>query len=112
MIKLMLVIVIGFLGFAVTLMAGTIAYLAWKNGKVIRENTERMLSKIDEGFRTLGANMDEGFRRIDQGIRMLGERMDQGFRKMDRNLKFIALLILAETPEEKKAIAKKILEEE
>lgn len=31
---------------------------------------------------------------------------------MDQGIKLIALLILAETPEEKKAIAKKILEEE
>lgn len=112
----MLVIVIGFLGFAVTLMVGTVAYLAWRNGKVIRENTERMLPKIDEGFRMLGEKMDEGFRilgeRMDEGFRMLGEKIDEGFRKMDRNNKLIALLILAETPEEKEAIAKRILEEE
>ena len=40
------------------------------------------------------------------------ERMDEGFRRMDEGFKLIALLILAETPEEKKTLAKRILGEE
>jgi hypothetical protein len=39
--------------------------------------------------------MDEGFREIRKEIREIGEKINQGFR-------LIALLILAETPEEKK----------
>ncbi len=73
------------LGFGFTVLAGAVKYLAWRNGRIIRENTERILQKMDEGFRTLGEKIDEGFR-------------------------LIALLILAETPEEKKELARRILE--
>jgi hypothetical protein len=40
---------------------------------------------------------------------MIAQKIDEGFRKMDEGFRLIALLILAETPEEKKEIAKKIL---
>jgi hypothetical protein len=72
-------------------MAFIITYLAWRNGKIIKENTAIIINKMDEGFRELRKE-----------IRELGEKIDQGFR-------LIALLILAETPEEKKEIAKRIL---
>jgi hypothetical protein len=58
---------------------------------------EGLEKRIDEGFRIMGQKMDEGFRTI-------GEKMDQGFR-------LIALLILAESPEEKRKLAKSILGE-
>jgi ATP-dependent protease ClpP protease subunit len=80
------------MGIGVTLMAFIITYLAWRNGKIIKENTAIIINKMDEGFRELRKE-----------IRELGEKIDQGFR-------LIALLILAETPEEKKEIAKRILE--
>jgi len=54
--------------------------------------------------------MDEGFRELRKEIRELGEKIDQGFRRMDEGFRLIALLILAETPEEKKELARKILE--
>jgi ATP-dependent protease ClpP protease subunit len=79
------------MGIGVTLMAFIITYLAWRNGKIIKENTAIIINKMDEGFRELRKE-----------IRELGEKIDQGFR-------LIALLILAETPEEKKEIAKRIL---
>jgi hypothetical protein len=72
------------MGIGVTLMAFIITYLAWRNGKIIKENTAIIINKMDEGFRELRKE-----------IRELGEKIDQGFR-------LIALLILAETPEEKK----------
>ena len=43
-------------------------------------------------------------KRMEEGFKMMGEKMDEGFR-------FIALLILAETPEEKKELARRILRE-
>ncbi|MEN3045518.1 MAG: hypothetical protein ABDH49_00800 [Candidatus Hydrothermales bacterium] len=70
------------MGVGVTLLAGAVGYMAWRNGKIIRESTIMMLQKIDEGFR----------------------RMDEGFR-------LIALFILAETKEEKRELAKRILGE-
>jgi ATP-dependent protease ClpP protease subunit len=79
------------MGIGVTLMAFIITYLAWRNGKIIKENTAIIINKMDEGFGELRKE-----------IRELGEKIDQGFR-------LIALLILAETPEEKKEIAKRIL---
>jgi hypothetical protein len=79
------------MGIGVTLMAFIITYLAWRNGKIIKENTAIIINKMDEGFKELRKE-----------IRELGEKIDQGFR-------LIALLILAETPEEKKEIAKRIL---
>jgi ATP-dependent protease ClpP protease subunit len=84
-------IAVAIMGIGVTLMAFIITYLAWRNGKIIKENTAIIINKMDEGFRELRKE-----------IRELGEKIDQGFR-------LIALLILAETPEEKKEIAKRIL---
>jgi DNA-binding PadR family transcriptional regulator len=88
------------MGIGITLMAFIITYLAWRNGKIIKENTAVIINKMDEEFRELRKE-----------IRELGEKIDQGFRRMDEGLRLIALLILAETPEEKKDIAKKILED-
>ena len=42
-----------------------------------------------------------------QKIDNFGRKIDVGFRKMDEGFRLIALLILAETPEQKKDIAKK-----
>jgi hypothetical protein len=86
-------IAVAIMGIGVTLMAFIITYLAWRNGKIIKENTAIIISKMDEGFRELRKE-----------IRELGEKIDQGFR-------LIALLILAETPEEKRKLAKRILGE-
>jgi ATP-dependent protease ClpP protease subunit len=86
-------IAVAIMGIGVTLMAFVITYLAWRNGKIIKENTAIIINKMDEGFRELRKE-----------IRELGEKIDQGFR-------LIALLILAETPEEKKELAKRILRE-
>jgi hypothetical protein len=65
-------------------------------GKLISQNG-KILKRMEEGFRMIGEKMDEGFKE-------LGQRMDEGFR-------LIALLILAETPEEKKELARRILRE-
>jgi hypothetical protein len=78
----------------VSLLAGAVTYLAWRNGKVVRENTDKVITEIRE--------MRKEMREL---IKELGNKIDQGFR-------LIALLILAETPEEKRKIAKKILGEE
>jgi hypothetical protein len=91
-------VAVAMLGIGFTLLAFIITYLAWRNGKIIKENTKIVIDKIDE----LGQKMDEGFRELRKEIRELGEKIDQGFR-------LIALLILAETPEEKKELAKRIL---
>jgi hypothetical protein len=72
-------------------------------GKLISQNG-KILKKMEEGFRMMGEKMDEGFRRMDEGFKELGQKMDEGFR-------LIALLILAETPEEKKELARRILRE-
>jgi len=90
-------IAVTIMGIGITLMAFIITYLAWRNGKIIKENTAIIINKMDEGFNQLGQKMDEGFK-------MIAQKIDEGFR-------IIALLILAETPEEKKEIAKRILRE-
>ena len=77
-----------------SLPAGAVTYLARRNGKVVRENTDKVITEIRE--------MRIKMREL---IKELGNKIDQGFR-------IIALLILAETPEEKRKIAKKILGEE
>lgn len=58
--------------------------------RLTREIIEKLVSRIDEGFR----KMDEGFRRMDEGFR----RMDEGFRKMDERFarmdeRFIEILM-------------------
>jgi phage-related protein len=90
----MLEVAITIIGIAVSLLAGAVTYLAWRNGKVVRENTDKVITEIRE--------MRKGMREL---IKEIGNKIDQGFR-------LIALLILAETPEEKRKIAKKILGEE
>ena len=79
-------IAVAILGIGFTLLAAIITYLAWRNGKIIKENTAIIINKMDEGFKMIAQKIDEGFR-------------------------LIALLILAETPEEKKELAKRILRE-
>ena len=100
-------IAVAILGIGFTLLAFIITYLAWKNGKIIKENTKIVIDKIDE----LGQKMDNGFKMIAQKIDEGFKRVDEGFKRMDEGFRLIALLILAETPEEKKDIAKKILED-
>jgi hypothetical protein len=90
----MLEVAITIIGIVVSLLAGAVTYLAWRNGKVVRENTDKVITEIRE--------MRIEMREL---IKELGNKIDQGFR-------LIALLILAETPEEKRKIAKKILGEE
>jgi len=90
-----MVVAIAILGIGFTLLAAIITYLAWRNGKIIKENTAIIINKIDQGFNQLGQKIDEGFK-------MIAQKMDEGFRRMDEGFRFIALLILAETPEEKK----------
>jgi len=122
------------IGFGVTAMAGAVTYLAWKNGKVTRENTEKIIRELRENTETIlkasrentenilkalkESNesilntltaMREDFKTLGEktesiliAIKTLGEKMDEGFR-------LIALLILSETPEEKKKIAEKII---
>jgi hypothetical protein len=90
----MLEVAITIIGITVSLLAGAVTYLAWRNGKVVRENTDKVITEIRE--------MRIEMREL---IKELGNKIDQGFR-------LIALLILAETPEEKRKIAKKILGEE
>jgi hypothetical protein len=75
-------------------------------GKLISQNG-KILKRMEEGFRMMGEKMDEGFRKMDEGFR----RMDEGFKRMDEGFRLIALLILAETPEEKKELARRILRE-
>jgi hypothetical protein len=77
--------------------------LPWKNGKIIKENTEKIINKMDQGVIQLGQKMDEGFK-------MIAQKIDEGFKRVDEGFRLIALLILAETPEEKKELARKILE--
>jgi hypothetical protein len=90
----MLEVAITIIGITVSLLAGAVTYLAWRNGKVVRENTDKVITEIRE--------MRIEMREL---IKELGNKIDQGFR-------LIALLILAENPEEKRKIAKKILGEE
>jgi len=90
----MLEVAITIIGIVVSLLAGAVTYLAWRNGKVVRENTDKVITEIRE--------MRIEMREL---IKEIGNKIDQGFR-------LIALLILAENPEEKRKIAKKILGEE
>ncbi len=90
----MLEVAITIIGIVVSLLAGAVTYLAWRNGKIVRENTDKVITEIRE--------MRKEMREL---IKEIGNKIDQGFR-------LIALLILAENPEEKRKIAKKILGEE
>ena len=91
------------MGIGFTLLAFVITYLAWRNGKIIKENTEKIINKMDQGFTQLGQKMGEGFK-------MIAQKIDEGFKRVDEGFRLIALLVLAETPEEKKELAKRILE--
>jgi protein tyrosine/serine phosphatase len=63
--------------------------LLMEEERLTREMIEKLVGKIDEGFR----RMDEGFRRMDEGFRRMDERfakMDERFAKMDE--RFIEVL--------------------
>jgi hypothetical protein len=48
---------------------------------------------------------------MDEDFRIMGERMEEVKKRMDEGFRLIALLILAETKEEKKDLARRILRE-
>lgn len=83
-------ILVGTLSGCVTILAFAVTYLAWRNGKIIRENTERLIRIGNE-------NTDKILIAIDKSTNSIKEIV-----------KFVALLILAETPDEKKELARKI----
>jgi hypothetical protein len=89
-------IAVTIMGIGITLFAAILTYLAWRNGKIIRENTAIIVNKIDG---------------LGQKIDMLAQKIDNLGRKIDEGFRLIAILILAETPEEKRKLAKKILGE-
>ena len=101
----MLEVAITIIGITVSLLAGAVTYLAWRNGKVVRENTDKIINKMDQGLGEIRAEIREMRIEMRELIKELGNKIDQGFR-------LIALLILSEAPEEKRKIAKKILGEE
>ena len=101
----MLEVAITIIGIVVSLLAGAVTYLAWRNGKVVRENTDKIINKMDQGLGEIRAEIREMRIEMRELIKELGNKIDQSFR-------LIALLILAENPEEKREIAKKILGEE
>jgi len=68
------------LGIMTTILAMAVIYLAWKNGKVTRENTEKILEASSENTEKI-------------------------LKAIKESSKIIALLILSETPEEKKELA-------
>ena len=71
-----------------------------QNGKILRR-TEEILKRTEEILKQNQEILKQN-QEILKRIEALEKRMDEGFR-------LIALLILAETPEEKKELAKRIL---
>ena len=84
------------LGIATTILAMAVTYLAWKNGKVTRENTEKILEAVGENTEKI--------------LEASSENTDKILKAIKESSKIIALLILSETKEEKKELAKKLLE--
>ncbi|MEN3047071.1 MAG: hypothetical protein ABDH49_08910 [Candidatus Hydrothermales bacterium] len=93
-------IALSIIGFGVTFLAGAVTYLAWRNEKITRENNLRIVEEMRRGFEKMHEEIKIGF-----------EKMEKGFEEMHKDLKLIALLILAETEEERENLAKKILRE-
>mgnify|MGYP005848836793 CR=1 FL=1 len=84
----------GIVGFVVTMLAIAVTYLAWKNGKTTRENTEKILVSQRESTEKILVSQRESTEKILTAIKEV--------------TKFIALLICAETPEEKRQLLKRI----
>lgn len=98
---------VGILGAVVTLLAASVTYLAWKNGKTTRENTEKILNFTRE-------NTEKTLNSTRESTEKLLNAMDGNTTKIltaiKETSKIIALLILAETSDEKKSLAQKLLE--
>ncbi len=95
-------IAVGIMGVAVTILAGVITYLAWRNGKITRENTEKILKAMEQSSERI-------LKAIEYSVKVSSENSERILRAQKESMNLLALLILAETPEEKKELAKKIL---
>ena len=95
------------LGIATTILAMAVTYLAWKNGKVTRENTEKILEAVGENTQKMLEASSENTEKI---LKASSENTDKILKGIKESSKIIALLILSETKEEKKELAKKLLE--
>lgn len=103
-------VLVGILSGCITLLACTITYLAWRNGRIIRENTDKIVKASSENTDKIIKVGNENTEKI---LKVISETTDKTLKaivSVKEITKLIALLILAETPEEKKELAKKILE--
>ena len=104
-------VVLGFLALALTVLGVAVGYMAWRNGKVIRENTDRMLQvqekilrEIKESTEKILQSQKESTEKILNEIKEINKNQRLGFR-------MICLMILAKDEDERKMYAKKLLEE-
>ncbi|MEN3046121.1 MAG: hypothetical protein ABDH49_03960, partial [Candidatus Hydrothermales bacterium] len=57
--------------FGVTFLAFAVTYLAWRNGKITRENTLRIVEEI----KNVALKTDKGFERMDMRFEKMHEEM-------------------------------------
>jgi len=85
-------IAVSIMGISVTMLAGAVTYLAWRNGKVTRENIEKILKSSAEN--------------TDKILKLSAENSE----RILKDIKVIALLIIADSVEKKRELIDKISE--
>ncbi|MEN3044605.1 MAG: hypothetical protein ABDH37_05250 [Candidatus Hydrothermales bacterium] len=104
-------IALSIIGSGVTFLAVAVTYLAWRNRKITRENTLKIVEEMRKGFERTHEEIKMGFEKMEKEFERIHTEIKIGFEGMHEDLKLIALLILEETKEEKEKLAKKILRE-
>ena len=115
-------VVLGFLALALTVLGIAVGYMAWQNGKVIRENTDRMLevqerilNEIKEGTKKILQAQRESTEKILQAQKESTEKILNEIKEINKShrlgFRMLCLMILAKDEDERKMYAQKLLEE-
>ena len=102
--------------FAVGLLALAVTYLAWRNGRTVRENTERMLQgNFENTERIIKVNFENterilkaNFENTEKILKANSENTERILLAIKDGFKILGRILVAETPEEKRKLAQQL----
>ena len=97
-------VVLGFLALALTVLGIAVGYMAWRNGQVIRENTDRMLQVRERILNEIKESTEKILQAQKESTEKILQSQKLGF-------KMLCLMILAKDEDERRRYAEKLLEE-
>ena len=111
-------IVLGFLALALTVLGIAVGYMAWRNGQVIKENTDRMLQaqeRILNEIKEMRREQKESTEKILGAIKESTEKILNEIKEINKSqrlgFRMLCLMILAKDENERRRYAEKLLEE-